>query len=254
MSNFKQQSNKPKIDKKGNNKTIVKLLIAIVLVAVIVVSIIGIMQIIRLKKNINSIQSAEVGNFVFFGKYEQDNNFFNGKEDIEWLILEKKDDKALLISKYALDARAYHTKHERTTWEECTLRTWLNGSFYRRAFNFNEMARITTIVVSADKNPNFSEVRQGNDVNNKIFLLSCEEVNLYKDLLANCTCDSTTYARKTRKLPSTNATNFNCEWWSRTMGYDGTDACIVDWSWYNNHGRDAEMIKGVRPTLWIHFV
>lgn len=45
----------------------------------------------------------KVGHYVSFGKYEQDNNTSNGKEKIEWLVLEVKDGKALVISKYALD-------------------------------------------------------------------------------------------------------------------------------------------------------
>lgn len=41
----------------------------------------------------------KVGHYVSFGKYEQDNNTSNGKEKIEWLVLEVKDGKALVISK-----------------------------------------------------------------------------------------------------------------------------------------------------------
>ena len=41
---------------------------------------------------------------IFFGKYEQDNNLENGKEPIEWIILETQDGKSLLISKYGLES------------------------------------------------------------------------------------------------------------------------------------------------------
>ncbi len=34
-----------------------------------------------------------------FGRYEQDNTFSNGVEDIEWYVLSVEDNKALLISR-----------------------------------------------------------------------------------------------------------------------------------------------------------
>lgn len=51
-----------------------------------------------------TFKEANVGEYVTFGHYEQDNDESNGKEDIEWLVLEKEDDKVLVISKYVLNA------------------------------------------------------------------------------------------------------------------------------------------------------
>ena len=45
------------------------------------------------KANSCNLKSANIGDYVFFGTYEQDNNNSNGKEDIEWLVLEKKEGK-----------------------------------------------------------------------------------------------------------------------------------------------------------------
>ena len=50
-----------------------------------------------------------VGSIITFGAYEQDNNTRNGKEPIEWQVLEIKGGRALLISKYGLDAKRYNT-------------------------------------------------------------------------------------------------------------------------------------------------
>ncbi len=52
---------------------------------------------------IEKLKIAEVGDIVYFGAYEQDNNTSNGKEDVEWIVLAKENEKALVISKYALD-------------------------------------------------------------------------------------------------------------------------------------------------------
>ena len=48
--------------------------------------------------------SADIGSYVTFGSYEQDGNTANGKEEIEWLILDRdrSGKSVLLISKLAL--------------------------------------------------------------------------------------------------------------------------------------------------------
>ena len=74
-------------------------------------------------------KNIKVGDYVNFGTYEQDNNTSNGKEEVEWLVLEVKDGKALIISKYALDCKPYNTGLTGATWETCTLRKWLNNNF-----------------------------------------------------------------------------------------------------------------------------
>ena len=98
----------------------------------------------------------KVGHYVSFGKYEQDNNTSNGKEKIEWLVLEVKDGKALVISKYALDCKPYNTSSTNVTWETCSLRNWLNNDFINSAFSATEKTMIPSVKVSADKNPDYS--------------------------------------------------------------------------------------------------
>lgn len=53
---------------------------------------------------------VEEGEIIKFGKYEQDNNLENGKEDIEWIVLKAEKDRALVLSKFALDVQPYHTQ------------------------------------------------------------------------------------------------------------------------------------------------
>ena len=62
-----------------------------------------------------SLQNAVPGDCVIFGHYEQDNNTSNGKEDIEWLVLEKEADRMLVISRYVLDAMPYKKEVESVT-------------------------------------------------------------------------------------------------------------------------------------------
>ena len=60
---------------------------------------------------LSNVADAKPGDIVIFGSYEQDNDESNGTEDIEWLVLAREDNKALLISKYALDVQPLFTTH-----------------------------------------------------------------------------------------------------------------------------------------------
>lgn len=95
----------------------------------------------------------KVGLVFTLGKYEQDDNTSNGMEDIEWIILAKEDNKILVTSKWALDQKPYNETRTDVTWENCTLRQWLNGSFYDTAFTEDEKSHILSSTISDRENP-----------------------------------------------------------------------------------------------------
>ena len=117
------------------------------------------------------LRNAEVGDCVLFGAYEQDNDASNGKEDIEWLVLSKEDDRVLLISRYALDYQRYNETKAAVSWETCTLRKWLNDSFLNAAFSAEEQERIqdTALFASEDAEEGASS---GSGAADKVFLLN----------------------------------------------------------------------------------
>ena len=97
-------------------------------------------------------QTGEEPETVLFGSYEQDGDAANGKEPIEWLVLAQDGDKALLLSKYALDHQSfmpfYEPVTEPFTWESCSLRQWLNSTFLNAAFSAEEQSRLLTTTVT----------------------------------------------------------------------------------------------------------
>ena len=104
----------------------------------------------------NPLAGNRVGDIVTFGNYEQDNNTANGKEPIEWIILDKREDGSLvLMSKYALDSKQYNTQDTSVTWETCTLRKWLNEDFYNAAFSTQEQAKIVPVTIENEDNPDY---------------------------------------------------------------------------------------------------
>lgn len=197
----------------------------------------------------------KVGDTYIFGSYEQDNNTSNGKEDIEWLVLDKKDGKLLVISKYALDCKQYNTSWTYVTWETCTLRKWLNNEFINSAFTVKEKAMIPTVTVPADKNPSCS-TNPGNATQDQVFLLSITEANNYlnSDDAKKCALTDYTIAQgadtSERYTVGGKAT---CWWWLRSPGETQRDAALVHYgNGVHNIGSDVDYAHGaVRPALWI---
>ena len=194
--------------------------------------------------------TVSVGDIITFGRYEQDNNIINGKEDIEWIVLAKADNRILIISKYALDCRPYNTSYTGVTWETCTLRKWLNNNFINSAFTADEKAMIPTVTVSADKNPNYS-TNPGNATQDQVFLLSITEANKYFSSNSARQCKATEYAVAGGAY--VNSDNGNCWWWLRSPGYDPPFAAtVLKYGDVYEHGYYVDIdYYAVRPALWI---
>ncbi|MBR3551944.1 MAG: hypothetical protein IKN72_00980 [Clostridia bacterium] len=199
----------------------------------------------------SDMASAKVGDYITFGHYEQDNNTANGPEPIEWLVLERKGDRALVISRYALDCRQYTDEYDGVTWETCTLRAWLKDTFYHTAFDTADENRILVSISEADANPE-TGTYPGNETHDKVFLLSIKEANESFDTDEARVCALTDYALAARGTYG-GAGGDTCWWWLRTPGSDYSMAAIVDpsGSVYAS-GNDSTRSNGaVRPAMWI---
>lgn len=201
------------------------------------------------RPDMDALRSAEVGSYIYFGEYEQDNDESTGKEAIEWLVLDSQEDKMLVISRYALDCQPYSTNPKDVSWETCTLRSWLNKTFYETAFVPEEQNNIMDSLVTAVSNP-YYETPAGNDTTDKVFLLSIDETNLYftDDNTGACQGTPYCYAQDAYK-----ADNGNCWWWLRSPGLDTASAAIVDGDGdVRSYGRDVSHVdSAIRPTMWI---
>ena len=196
------------------------------------------------------LKNSSVGSYVILGSYEQDNDSSNGKEDIEWLVLEKENNRVLVISRYALDCQPYNKEPTAVTWEDCSLRKWLNDDFVKTAFNNMEQGMILTATVSADKNPDCSTY-PGKATQDKVFLLSILEVNKYFASDAAEKCKNTAYVEKQGAQTLENG-GFGL-WWLRSPGDGQKFAAFVG----NNGGVETYGLRvsadfvAVRPALWI---
>ena len=216
-----------------------------------------------------SYENVQVGDTISFGSYRQNSSLF--KEPIEWRVLDVKDGKALLVSKYALDCQPYNEKPAGVTWETCTLRKWLNSTFINSAFTLNEQEKIVTTTVTADVNPDHN-ANPGKDTQDKVFLLSINEANKYFSLAESSLIDPngkrwTIY--KDRMCAATSyAVNQGawigdlfkvdgraaCGCWLRSLGFGyGFTACIDIDGDVASGGMSVNFWDiGVRPALWIN--
>ena len=190
-----------------------------------------------------------IGNYVEFGAYPQTSDGYDATA-IEWLVLARDGNNALLISRYSLDAQPYNKGLTSITWENCTLRKWMNETFLNAAFSANEQAAIQSTNVSADRNP-YRNTDPGNATTDKVFLLSIDEAERYFSSDDARKCQPTAYAVENGAWESGSG---NCWWWLRSPGNyqgnaanvdsDGSVSCNGD---YVNYVSDC-----VRPALWVN--
>ena len=194
-----------------------------------------------------------VGNYVTLGRYPQ----MQSGEDltsIEWLVLARDKNKALLISQYGLDAQPYNESETNVTWEKCSLRAWLNDVFFSRAFDTSEQQAIILTTVANDKSQGYSEwnITGGSTTKDKVFLLSYAEAKMYFGLNENSNTKSciqpTAYAIAQGVFVDGASASW---WWLRSPGHEQYDAARVgaDGSLYYHDVRDSS--GAVRPAIWV---
>jgi hypothetical protein len=194
-------------------------------------------------------QSLSPGDLITFGHYEQDNDMNNGKEAIQWRVLAREGDKALVISVDILDHKAYNTEDTSVTWESCTLRGWLNGSFLNTAFTRVEQEDILTMAVKNEDNSEYG-TDGGLDTSDMVFLLSITEVELLFWSNEDRMAKNTAYTKAQGAWSSHEETGW---WWLRSPGnWASAAACVAaDGSVNQGGGSVSSGVCAVRPALWL---
>lgn len=212
-----------------------------------------------------------IGGIVTFGRYEQDGNEANGPEEIEWIVLDVKDGKCLLISRYALDTVPYHTEDINITWEKCFLRSWLNSEFLQTAFSDSEQRFILETEVDNSQKQglkrwnNWKKTKGGKDTKDRIFLLSYREANQYLGVTWNGEENPSGMAEMTEFLRQKTADNPYyhdtlednpeygfCTWWLRSPGYLQNLVAQVARLGVLIAGNSTSEDVAIRPALWLN--
>ena len=223
QTDIEQPPQAPASVRSSNTKTIV------IIIAMIAVFVIGLIAILLWKAGTvitdnqndpDSIQSSgeankssvpfagglKVGDVVTLGAFEQDGDDTNGAEPVEWDVIGEKNGSYLLISHYVLtnkefedgmadttiDANDYSGSSTLITWENSSIRRWLNEEFYYTTFSDEEKDYILTVT---NQNTDFPQYAYNNPkafnhdtplrsygcnpTEDTVFLLSVDEFDEY---------------------------------------------------------------------------
>ena len=174
----------------------------------------------------------------------------------DWIILEIRDGKTLLLSEKILERRAYHNSQANVAWEQCTLRKYLNSEFYN-SFHPDYRSKIVHTYITNSKNLWYGTFC-GRNTNDYIFLLSLEEVVRYfgdtgqlktrPNNYAKCIDDE--YNNSRAAYTDKGETSW---WWLRCLGSStGNVADVLSDGRINIDGVNVINDNGgVRPALWI---
>jgi len=200
----------------------------------------------------NETGRYSTGTVITFGHFEQDNNTTNGTEDIEWVVIKSENDKALMLSKYALEVLPYNNELESVSWESCSLRSWLNKDFINLAFTEEESKAIITTTVNNTASHGNSEwkIDGGNNTKDKVFLLSYTEAYEYF-INATRRCEPSLYCRDREAFTGMNFPGEYCSWWLRSPGKSLKGASIVGIDGVMTSGYVNSSNQSVRPAVWV---
>lgn len=196
---------------------------------------------------------ADSSIYIVFGSYDmidQNKNKDDKKEPLEWKIVEYDEDnsRVLLLSRYIIDLQPINDNNEpEVTWENCTLRNWLNTTFLAEAFSDKQQKMILKADLrNIDKNS--YGVSSGENTKDRIFLLNYDDVTNYKCFSAE------------KALLATRYDGSEYVWWLRSKG-NGTikfqyirENGTIDAGgsyYYSSSSSSPVNILGVRPALYL---
>ncbi len=174
----------------------------------------------------------------YFGHYNQNAGTDGYSNDpIHWEVINETESEITLMATYCLDAEPYNEGGLDRTWKDCTLREWLNNSFYDTAFTEEEKSVIKT--VSLDNGE-----QEGTE--DKVYLLSKTEFENINDDLKIAWC--TAYA-KNRGCFEKDYGNYASYWWLRSRW--NTSAYYVAANGTTSAFNLGDKHRGVRPVVTI---
>lgn len=179
-------------------------------------------------------------------------------EPIPWKVLSCGKDGLFVMSLNILDYQKFHTNNSVITWDNCSLRTWLNDTFLRQAFEKYDLVngiRYTGLI--NDDNPN-NGLDAGSDTEDYVFIPSYYDVTDPQYGFTASNANSLRAAQET-EFASAIAKRDNNVWWLRTPAVYNTIGahriCSVDASGnLSDHitnllGSSGRLIPGVRPAI-----
>lgn len=168
----------------------------------------------------------------YSGYFEDSDYRYFKWERIRWKVLQNDGSTLFVVADKGLDCKRYNEEDESVTWENCTIRKWLNNDFFYLAFNSSEKGAIVEQIVVNEDNLDYG-TEGGNDTLDNVYLLSFGEVTnpiygfcekYYMFSSSRC-FESSDYAH----MRGGNINVGNCDWWLRSPGFNTYNVVGVDY-------------------------
>jgi len=147
---------------------------------------------------------------IRFGHYYYERGM--NKSFMEWLVLKREGNTVLLVARQAIDYMRYHRCCQDVSWQDCSLREWLNGEFIAESFSGEEQLRI--LETRCPGTLRSSRNNECHDTTDRVFLLSEKEAETWFRDHAARECVATPYAMFRRRFGSS------------MSGLDMADSCL----------------------------
>lgn len=183
-----------------------------------------------------------------FGAIEQDNNAGNGSEPIDWIVIERNGDKALLLSKLIIDNYIFSINGS-NNWQNSNIREYLNNNCINAWFSADEQKKIVA-----------------NSDGDKISLLTEEQCRRYfgkedsngynMRIASHCTDYLKSKATELNiTIGSKEGTWYkgNSSFWLRTILSNNNAEYIGLFGKLNTKGDIITKNDGIRPVIWVKF-
>ena len=166
-----------------------------------------------------AISGSQVGDVVAFGRNT-------------WYVADKRDGICTLLSQGPVAEKKYNDTKTDITWENCSLRRWLNDDYYHSRFTDKERASIITAHYTFTDADSSYGIDCGNDTDDRVYLFSYSESNTVSDDIRGCGLD----------------------WWLRSPGQTQDRAVFILGRAANLMGTDVDQSRGVRPAIRVRYM
>lgn len=190
------------------------------------------------------ISALSVGDEVEFGRFLQNDDFV--MKPLRWRVLAVEEGKALLITVDSILSLSDNLK-QKGVWADSMVRKMLNEGFLCSAFTEKEREQIRVSSLNTPDNKS-CKTTGGPDTEDRVFVLSMEEVEKYMPAAEDRKAKATEYAHKQR--PTKRDTGF---WQLRTPGKDGWGSVAVS-SMLGEYSAMTGNHVGysyLRPAIWV---
>lgn len=185
-------------------------------------------------------------------------------ERIKWRVLENDGKTLYVMADTGLDCQSYHEVGTAVTWADCSLRKWLNGAFYRTAFDQKE--REAMVEQTLENAADLAEGGKESRTQDFIYLLSLEDLaqrnyGFTSQVQHPSPCrqiplSDYAHAMGARPGGEDGSGEQYCWWWLRSPALEETDtfryaALIGNTGAFSMYGLVENKYRAVVPTLKI---